>query len=661
LNSESTTTSTPTIAQLSQARLGRWHQMGEALLTVENLRSWINAAGLVLFAPRAAIVAPAPTLVEAVLGSPSNEPPRDALNEAQDLLARLVADGIAVPLNLMGTGHGTPGDTPDFVASAAVFAYVFTLRGDKAWKQPPSTTGPLKVSNLALAAYEALAGGPLSAYDLATQLGKEVTETACLRALNEMWAHLRVIPLTQPEGRPTVWELASARFTKQIKAGANAGQPTALSALISLYLGQAMLASEDEMESFLSPLAPRSRIREVAHALLSARELETLVIEGKTLLHIPGESPALGGQPEPHAVADGEGNLRDATDQQSREADSRITKYVPRPRKIGTGYLAKGKPAAGKRPFDGERRLPPSEGSEPRSSGRSPSKGFGRPARRDEIERRPFRKPTGPPPERRFDKPWQEERPRRNESGDVRPARGARADRDRNQSARVEFRGTARPPRREARDPQRALRALGEFRRNEKQDRPPRPQRPVRPESEFRHRQSQDRPSRPKNATRSEAGERPDNFPRSRPAFRRFDAPKGERPRRRQEGEQRPQRPGADRGRSDFGPGTRPRNSNFKPRPPRRDGDSRPPRRNAESRPERGDRGAAARPDRKQSASRPFAKPRVGGAAKPRSGGGGGKFVKSAGSKRPFSKKPSGQSFKPRKIAPKRPRRDESA
>ena len=93
--------------------------------------------------------------------------------------------------------------------------------------------------------------GPLSAYDLSTEVGKEVTEAAVLRALGELWTHLRVLPLAQPDGAATLWELTSARFTKQIKAGANAGQPSALSALISLYLGQAVVASEDEIESFL--------------------------------------------------------------------------------------------------------------------------------------------------------------------------------------------------------------------------------------------------------------------------------------------------------------------------------------------------------------------------------------------------------------------------
>ena len=107
----------------------------------------------------------------------------------------------------------------------------------------------------------------MSAYDLATQLGKEVTEAAVLRALTELWHRLRVLPVPQPDGAPTLWELTTTRFTKHIKAGANAGQPTALSALISLYLRQAIVASEDEIETFLSPVAARSRIRDVVHAL----------------------------------------------------------------------------------------------------------------------------------------------------------------------------------------------------------------------------------------------------------------------------------------------------------------------------------------------------------------------------------------------------------
>ncbi|MGD0797052.1 MAG: hypothetical protein ABR910_04940 [Acidobacteriaceae bacterium] len=402
----------PTAAQLADARLKQWHQRGEALLTLENLRSWLNAAGLVLFAPRPQIASPAPTLVEAVFGAPTPNPTRDHIAHARALLGRLIAEGLAVPLNLLGPVNGAVGDTPDFVASAAVFSYVFTLRGDKAWKQPPATAGALKVSHLALATHEALTQrGPLSAFDLTTELGKEVTEAAVLRALNELWTHLRVLPLPQLDSLPTLWELAPARFTKQIKAGANAGQPSALSALISLYLGQALVAAEDEIETFLSPLAPRSRIRDVVHTLLSARQLDTLAIEGRTMLHVAGELPAflaaepIVTAPETQAAAgretapeteatvssQNEGGVAEAT-----EAAARITKFIPKPRKIGTGYLAKAKPIA------------PAPGFKPEFKPRfRPS--AGPPSDR---ERRPFRK-TAPANQPAFNKPWEEEKARR--------------------------------------------------------------------------------------------------------------------------------------------------------------------------------------------------------------------------------------------------------
>jgi len=444
-NTENTNPAIPTAAQLSETRLKQWHQQGEALLTIENLRSWINTAGLVLFTPRPQIAAPAPSLVEAVLGAATPTPTIEETTEARSLLARLVAEGLAVPLNLLGAVGSALGDAPDFVASTAVFSYVFTLRGDKAWKQPPTTSGAFKVSPLAAATHEALTRrGPLSAYDLTTELGKEVTEAAVLRALNELWAHLRVLPLAQAGENATLWELTGARFSKQIKAGANAGQPSALSALISLYLGQAAVASEDEIESFLSPLASRSRIRDVIHALLSARQLETIAVEGRTVLHVAGSLPAFlvselavdsaGVVDEAQAeAADGE-----AGDTDSAEGAPRIAKYIPKPRKIGTGYLAKAKPAQfGEREFPSAKPGPFERGRKAGFGGKAAfgsrpafgaKPGFGaKPAFKagfnsrvgsgpaPDRERRPFNKSaaSGFNKTGGFDRPWEEEKRRR--------------------------------------------------------------------------------------------------------------------------------------------------------------------------------------------------------------------------------------------------------
>ena len=448
---------------MAGTRAERWHKAGNPLHSIESMREWITRSGLVLYSARPQLGAPAPSLVEASLGTANAAPELNETDGARNLLARLIAEGNAVPLNLMGVTGGTGTDTPDFVASAAVFSYIFTLRGNKAWKQAPATSGPVKVSPLALATYEILAAKvTMSAYDLATQLGKEVTEAAVLRSLTELWGQLRVIPVPQQDGSATLWELASSRFTKQIKAGANAGQPSALSALISLYLGQCLAASEDEIESFLSPLAPRSRVRDVLHALLSARQLETLVIGGKTLLHVGGDAPAFLKTPDAATEA-GE----DASAETPADPDApRISKFTPRPgSKIGTGLRSKpayGKPTggAGARPAYGK----PAGDRERRPFVRDERAGAPPRFEKSGSERPKFQKPRFEKP--RFEKPW-EDRPARPAAGEgenagagdgvgarPRPAFGNRSGGERKFAPRPQFGASredsgGRPPRRE--------------------------------------------------------------------------------------------------------------------------------------------------------------------------------------------------------------------
>ena len=342
-----------------------------AILTQSGAREFLNRAGLLLFAAKPQFAGvPAPTFVEATLGATNANPSLSASETARTLLARLVADGSAVPLNLLGLST-TTAESPDFIVSAAAFPYIFTLRGDKAWKQPPSTSGPTKVSPLAANTYTLLIeNGPKSAYALTSDLGKEVTEAAVLRALSELWQQLRIVPVPQPGNKPTVWEPITTRFTKQIKTGANAGQPTALSTFISLYLGQSILATEDEIETFLSPLAPRSRVRDVLHALSGARQLETMTIEGKHHLHISGDLPLFETAKPTHDPSDIPVLAEDG---------SRIKKFVPKPRKLGTGSADRPKPF------------------------RAPSDRAGR------SDRRPSRSASDSP-RPTFNKPWEEEK-----------------------------------------------------------------------------------------------------------------------------------------------------------------------------------------------------------------------------------------------------------
>ena len=369
----------PSADQLTATRAAHWHQDGKALLSQSDLRDWLNRSGLVLYTPRAQqLAAPAPSLVEATLGKSAPAPELTELETAKNLLTRLIAEGSAVPLNLLGAAGATGTDVPDFVVSAAVFSYIFTLRGNKAWKQSPVTSGAVKVSPLALAVYEVLAAKVmLSAADLTHQIGGQISETGVLRALTELWSQMRVIPVPQLDGSATLWELATSRFTKQIKAGANAGQPSALSALISLYLGQAVGATEDEIETFLSPLAPRSRVRDVVHALMAARQLETLVVGGKTLLHVAGDVPAFAAAAAPEEAAE------------PVAGGSRISSFTARPgSKIATGLRSK--PAFGKKPY----------GARPEGGARGGA---------DARERRPFHRDDRPA-RPSFNKPWDEDR-----------------------------------------------------------------------------------------------------------------------------------------------------------------------------------------------------------------------------------------------------------
>ncbi|MBS1820992.1 MAG: hypothetical protein JST61_03290 [Acidobacteria bacterium] len=393
---------TPTAGQLAASRLSHWHQDAQPILTTNMLRDWLNASGLVLFTQRQQqLPVPAPTFAEVVLGAANAAPTLAELEQPKLLLARLIADGGAIPLNLLGSPSGAGTETPDFIVSPLAFSYIFTLRGDKTWKQPPVTSGAAKVSPLALATYNLIAAkGQLSAAELASELGNEVTETAALRALSELWQHLRVLPIPQADGTATLWELATTRYTKQIKAGANAGQPTALSALISLYSGQAILPAEEEIEMFLSPLASRSRIREVLHALLAARQLESVVIDGKARLYVDGELPEFAPIVEPVAepVASEAIDAAATAEAATTDASGRISKFDPAARKPFKAKRAEEfrKPAADRGGFE-------KRGGFDRSD--RPARPS-RPGPRTENERRPFTRTPRPD----FTRPWDEEK-----------------------------------------------------------------------------------------------------------------------------------------------------------------------------------------------------------------------------------------------------------
>jgi 23S rRNA pseudouridine2605 synthase len=273
-----------TSEQLQTARAERWRQASNPLLTLDDAATWVDSVGLCFFLPRRQqFLAPAPSFVEACMGTPSETPTREAIENAGSLMLRLAETGAILPLNLFGALSVQP----DFLATREAFRYIFSLRGDRNWKTVPGgQTSPLVVEIWKLLDKE----GSLSATEIQSTLGRELTEAAVLRGLIELWSGLRVLPVL--DGSESVrWELIQARFADALNAANKLSQTTALSALVSLYLESAIAASGEEIETFLSPLTSRSRVREVVHGLTATRQLSILQIGTQSMVHISGSLP----------------------------------------------------------------------------------------------------------------------------------------------------------------------------------------------------------------------------------------------------------------------------------------------------------------------------------------------------------------------------------
>jgi hypothetical protein len=255
---------------------------------MEDARTWIEETGLCLFLPRRQFSSSiAPSFVEAVAGHQNATPDPKHIQLAEELLVRLELDDVAVRLNLLGQ----PGEQPDFVVASWVLPYVYALRGDRDWRRSPQLTGSRQVSQLAVQAYKHLEAGDTNLANLKHALGREVTETAVLRAITELWQQLRIIPVIAAPGVPAKWQLLRQRFQKAIAEGASTSQVTAISVLASIYLQAVIAASMEEVELFLAPLTARSKVREVLRGLVATRQVHTISMGHAPHFYVAGTLP----------------------------------------------------------------------------------------------------------------------------------------------------------------------------------------------------------------------------------------------------------------------------------------------------------------------------------------------------------------------------------
>jgi 23S rRNA pseudouridine2605 synthase len=587
--------------QLEQVRRTRWRQDGNALLTLDDAERWLADTPLCLYLPRRQhLPVPAPSFVEAIAGRPDPTPGPEQIAAAAQMLSRLVASGAVIALNLFGAAPGIGvssfvGEHPDFLATPEALPYLYALQPERNPKREPTTAGNGRVSPLAAEAWKLLEReGALTTMELRSKLGREVTEAAVLRSLAELWHTMRVVPVPAENPQEGAhWELLSARHRRELIIGSTQSQTTALSILVSFYLQSAVSATAEEVEIFLSPVASRSRLRDVVHGLSTTRQLASFSLAGDEQFYVEGSLPE---------VAEEESIVLPATTGDAASLDAGLEQNEPSLiEAAATGAASpapeRARPAAPRRPsrpafadrargsFAARDRRPPSEGRPPRREG-----GFRRPERSD------FGKSA--------------------RSGDRAAAEGAGAE------------GSTRPPRpnfeRRARpsfghsDPARTDRTASD---RPSADRPNRPARPggfARPGSSGKRFGSSARferggPSKggfskPRSFSNSRGSFGPrgssDKDRPARPAggsFRR-DKPAGDYPPRTGESAERPRfRPAAGAGSPRFG-------QNRPGRPPARAGErpSRPFRAGATG---TGEGRSSFRPDRSSRPDRPFRKP----------------------------------------------------
>jgi 23S rRNA pseudouridine2605 synthase len=450
-----------TSEQLQNARAERWRQLSNPVMTAEDARAWLDRIGFCLFLPKCTsglALVPAPSFVEAVLGVPSEAPGREAIENATALLHRLAADAAIVPLSLLGGNHfGATGagatDTPDYLVTREALPYVFSLIGGRNWKSGPGG----KASPLMVEVWTLLnEGAARTAQEIRTALGRELTEAAVLHALVELWNGLRVIPVYDGESATAArWELTQARFAAEMTASQKVAQVTALSALVSLYVQSVVAASSDEIETFLSPLAARSRMREVVNGLSATRQLELVSVGAQPLFHVAGSLPEFAEpakaearveeshEVEPKAFERREPRAGEARATGKKQGDrpggfKKRDRFDERPRFEGRprfekrteGYerrpqgkkpLEKPEERFGGQTFEGKRSREGRERRADSGGGKFPPKRFGKSGERkpwqERGERRSFERPTGRGREGEF-RPRRDERGERGERGD---------------------------------------------------------------------------------------------------------------------------------------------------------------------------------------------------------------------------------------------------
>jgi Winged helix DNA-binding domain len=271
--------------ELEQQRAANWRIDGNALHTVEEARSFVEAVGFCLMYPERTLPR-MPSFMGAFAGTAAGLPtaknafadPR--AQQATDLMVRLLRERSAFEMILFGE--------TTLVVSAAAFPFFYGLVGDRTPKALPQKKAQgAAVSELSAKVFEALQKhGPLSKSQLQEHVGRETSQAALDRSLTELWSILKITRVDYNAGTGALWDVLYRWDPAPVKEGINISVPEAVTALVSKYLETAVAVEQDDVEQFFSHMTSRSKVREAVGALLQARELSLVTVGTKSLIRL---------------------------------------------------------------------------------------------------------------------------------------------------------------------------------------------------------------------------------------------------------------------------------------------------------------------------------------------------------------------------------------
>jgi len=232
--------------QLQQARAERWAELRPAARTASGLRDWVQAVGF----PSAGELAEA-------FGDATPELLEPELEAATVLELWIWPDELRY-------------------ASADLVTYLWvSLRPDLARQR--------SLTPLAEQVFEATwsSAFPPTASELRDRLGAGRTSNLGIeRACQELARRFVLLRCGRRQGEPT-WQPVLQRFKALREAQLHIQKEEATTAFVSHYLDVRVCDSEEGCAAFLSPLAPRSRVRQALAGLEADRRLLPDSLDGR--------------------------------------------------------------------------------------------------------------------------------------------------------------------------------------------------------------------------------------------------------------------------------------------------------------------------------------------------------------------------------------------